>query len=48
VAPGSIISLHLESVRSGRGRGELTATVSRDVVESAFSQSRTGVCPGFG
>ena len=40
VRPGAVISLHLESVRSGRGRGELVADVSRSQVEAAFEQAR--------
>lgn len=40
VRPGAVISLHLESVRSGRGRGELVAEVDRPQVEAAFKQAR--------
>ena len=40
VRPGALITLHLESVRSGRGRGELVADVSRSQVEAAFEQAR--------
>jgi hypothetical protein len=41
VPPGSYISLRLESVRSGKGRGELIADVSREAVETAFQSARS-------
>jgi hypothetical protein len=37
---GTPISLHVEAVRSGRARGELVATVSREAVVAAFSRAR--------
>lgn len=40
VRPGAVISLHLESVRSGRGRSELVAEVDRSQVENAFKIAR--------
>jgi len=40
VRPGSVVTLHLESVRSGRGRGELVAEVKRAQVEAAFEKAR--------
>lgn len=37
VPPNTLVSLHVESVRSGRARGELIGQVaSREVVEAAF------------
>jgi len=37
VSPGLPVNLHVESVRGGRSRGELVATVSREVVSAALS-----------
>jgi hypothetical protein len=39
LATGTSVSLHVESVRSGRGRGELVATVSRQAVAAAFARA---------
>ncbi|HEU4656363.1 MAG TPA: hypothetical protein VFR97_02505 [Capillimicrobium sp.] len=39
VQPGAVIQLHVESVRSGRARGELVASVSREAVETAFARA---------
>jgi hypothetical protein len=35
----SVVTLHVEEVRSGRGRGELIATVARPAVEAAFQRA---------
>lgn len=40
VKPGAVITLHLESVRSGSGRNELVAEVDRAQVEAAFEIAR--------
>lgn len=40
VKPGAVISLHLESARSGRGRNELVGEVERASVEAAFEWAR--------
>lgn len=37
--PGSVIHLRVDGVRSGRARGELVASVSREAVESAFARA---------
>jgi hypothetical protein len=39
VPPRSLITLHVEEVRSGRGRGELIASVERAAVEAAFERA---------
>jgi len=40
VKPGTVITLHVESVRSGAGRNELVAEVDRAQVEAAFEIAR--------
>lgn len=40
VKPGAVITLHLESIRSGSGRNELAAEVDRPQVEAAFEVAR--------
>lgn len=40
--PGALVQLHVESVRSGRSRGELVANVSREAVEAAFARAQAG------
>ncbi|WDT93807.1 hypothetical protein JDY09_00655 [Thermoleophilum album] len=37
---GTPIAFHVEAVRSGRARGELVATVSREAVVAAFARAR--------
>lgn len=37
VQPGALVTLHVEEVRSGQGRGELIGTASREAVERAFA-----------
>lgn len=39
---GTPVALHVESVRSGRGRGELVANVSREAIVAAFARAREG------
>jgi hypothetical protein len=39
VAPGAAVTLHVQSVRGGRARGELVASVSRAVVSAALAQA---------
>lgn len=39
VLPNTLISVHVESVRSGRARGELVARASREAVEAAFARA---------
>ena len=41
VPPGTEVTLHLEEVRAGRGRGELVGRASREDVEAAFSKAVT-------
>jgi hypothetical protein len=36
VQPSTVVTLHVEEVRSGQGRGELVATATREAVERAF------------
>lgn len=43
VPPRTPIALHVPSVRSGRGRGELIASVSRESLEAAFTRALEGV-----
>lgn len=40
LSTGTPISLHVDSVRSGRARGELVASVARQALESAFARAR--------
>jgi hypothetical protein len=39
LAPGAAVSLHVQSVRGGRARGELVASVSRAVVSAALAEA---------
>lgn len=39
VAPRSMITLRVDEVRPGRGRGELIGSVSREAVEAAFARA---------
>ncbi len=41
VAPGTPIALHVQSVRSGRARGELVAATTRGAVEKALDRARS-------
>lgn len=41
VVPGTLVSIHLTSVRSGRGRSELVANVEPATVEEAFNRARS-------
>jgi hypothetical protein len=40
--PGTLVQLHVESVRSGRSRGELVGNVQRAAVEAAFAHAQGG------
>jgi len=37
--PGTVVQLHVESVRSGRARGELMGNASRASVEASFARA---------
>jgi hypothetical protein len=41
VAPGTPVAVHVQSVRSGRARGELVGSTSREAVEKALDRARS-------
>lgn len=38
--PGTMIQLHVDSVRAGRSRGELVGNIERAAVEAAFARAQ--------
>jgi hypothetical protein len=39
IAPGTLVTVHVQSVRSGRARGELVGSTTREAVEKALDHA---------